>query len=118
MPTPGGKQGFGRHGHGGWPGRLSDADRAALKAAFTACRDLLPKPMHTAALPGDHSGHMFTLPNRAQLQAFATCMASKGFSMSRPGSGTRPDFRDPTVRTAFKNALQACAPQLKPAPNP
>ena len=114
MP-PGGKPGFGRHGRSGWPGALSDADRAALKAAFTACSSLLPKPTHTAAPPGLHPGPRFTLPSHAQLQAFATCMAGKGFSMGKPGSGPRPDFRDPAVRTALRAALKACAPQLKPA---
>ena len=76
--------------------KLSADERAALKQAFAACRGLLPKPAR---------------PSAAQVAAFKRCMAEKGFS-----SSSRPDLRDPTVRTALKVALKVCLPLLKPEP--
>ena len=93
--------------------RLSAADRAALKQAFAACRDLLPK--RTDKGHGDRAGHKFTPPTAAQVTAFKSCMADKGFSLERSSTGKRPDLRDPAVRSALKAALKACLPMLKPA---
>ncbi len=76
--------------------KLSAEERAGLRRAFAACRGLLPKPAR---------------PSAAQVAAFKTCMAGKGFSRS-----SRPDLRDPAVRTALKAALKACLPLLKPKP--
>jgi len=104
---------LGHHRGGVRIGEISAADRTAWKAAFAACRDLLPK--RTAGAHGDKPGHGFTRPTAAQFAAFKACMAGKGFSPSKPGSGQRPDFRDPAVRSAFKAALKACFPLLKPA---
>jgi len=76
--------------------RLSADERAALKRAFAACRGLLPGPAR---------------PSAAQVAAFKTCMAEKGFS-----SSSKPDLRNPAVRTALRAALKACLPLLKPKP--
>lgn len=103
--------------------RLSEADRAALKKAFAACKGLLPAPKknagkHWSKGQGGHtSGHTFTRPTAAQVTAFTACMASKGFSRDTTDPSKRPDFRDPAVRSAFKAALTACWPLLKPASN-
>ena len=93
--------------------KLSPADRVALKNAFAACRALLPKRADKGH--GAHPRHPFTPPAAAQIAAFKTCMSGKGFS--RDKTGTRPDFRDPAVRSALKDALKACLPLLKPAPS-
>lgn len=95
---------LGHHRH-----RRPAADEvAAWKQAFAACRDLLPK--RTA---GDHG---FTRPTAAQIEAFKACMAGKGFTLGKPGSGTRPNFRDKAVRQAFRAALTACRPLLASKP--
>ena len=103
--------------------RLSDADRAALKKAFAACKGLLPAHKKNAGEHGGNgdggnkSGHTFTRPTAAQITDFTACMASKGFSRDKTDTSKRPDFRDPAVRSAFKAALTACWPLLKPASN-
>jgi hypothetical protein len=115
-PTLGRHQGDGDKGKSGSHARgakLSDADRAALKKAFAACKGLLPQK--TAGDRGNKSGQTFVLPTAAQVSAFKACMASKGFSRDQAGASKRPDFRDPAVRSAFKAALAACWPLLKPA---
>lgn len=94
-------------------GPISATRLTEWKNAFDSCRDLLPKRP-----AGDHPNrprHHFALPTAAQIAAFKTCMADKGFSRGTPGSSPRPDFRDPSVRTALKAALKTCLPQLKPA---
>ena len=94
-------------------GSISAADWVGWKQAFAACRDLLPK--RTGGDHADRSSRHFILPTAAQVAAFKTCMAGMGFSRPTPGSGSRPDFRDPKVRDALKAALKTCLPQLKPA---
>jgi hypothetical protein len=74
--------------------RLSADERAALRRAFATCRGLLPK-------------RAFTRPSAAQVAAFKSCMADKGFS------STRPNLRDPAVRKAVWAALRQCLPLLK-----
>jgi hypothetical protein len=73
--------------------RLSAEDRAALRRAFATCRGLLPK-------------RTFARPSAAQVAAFKSCMADKGFS-------SRPNLRDPAVRKAMWAALRECLPLLK-----
>ena len=86
------------HGSPALTHRLSADERAAFKQAFAACRELLPK-------------HRFVPPSAAQIAAFKTCMADKGFSSSRP------NMRDPAVRKALMAALKVCLPLLKPKPS-
>jgi hypothetical protein len=86
--------------------KLSTEERAALKQAFAACRSLLPKPTGN---PGGRK-HPHARPTAAQVAAFKTCMADKGFSASN-----RPDLHDPAVRTALRAAFKTCLPLLKPA---
>jgi hypothetical protein len=74
--------------------RLSTEERAALRRAFVACRGLLPK-------------RKLVRPSAAQVAAFKSCMADKGFA------STRPDLRDPAVRRALWAALVQCMPLLK-----
>lgn len=88
--------------------RLTDDERAALRQAFAACRGLLPKP--TGNERGNRAKHKFARPSAAQFAAFKACMAGKGFSSSKP------DLRDPAVRTALLAALKECLPLLKPKP--
>jgi hypothetical protein len=73
--------------------RLSAEERAALRRAFATCRGLLPK-------------RTFARPSAAQVAAFKSCMADKGFS-------SRPNLRDPAVRKAVSAALRECLPLLK-----
>jgi len=84
-------------------------DVAAWKKAFEACRQLLP------GRAGAHHG--WTHPSAAQVAAFKDCMAKRGFTFGKPGSSQRPDFRDKTVRAAFRAALVACRPLLKAKPS-
>jgi hypothetical protein len=74
--------------------RLSADERAALKKAYAACRGLLPKPKR---------------PSAAQVAAFESCMADKGFT-----STAKPNLRDPAVRKALWDAIKQCMPLLKP----
>jgi hypothetical protein len=74
--------------------RLSADERAALRRAFATCRGLLPK-------------RTFARPTAAQVAAFKSCMADKGFS------STRLNLRDPAVRKAVWAALRECLPLLK-----
>jgi hypothetical protein len=73
--------------------RLSAEERTALRRAFATCRGLLPK-------------RTFARPSAAQVAAFKSCMADKGFS-------SRPSLHDPAVRKALWAALRECLPLLK-----
>jgi hypothetical protein len=84
--------------------RLSADERAALRRAFAACRDELPK-----LAPPRRGKRPFARPTAAQVAQFRSCMADKGFTRT-----TRPDLRDPQVRKALRAALQSCLPLLKP----
>jgi hypothetical protein len=95
-------------------GSIPQTGWAGLQSAFAACRGKLPmRPGGDHAARPDH--HRFALPTATQVAAFKACMAEKGFSRPTPGSGSRPDFRDPKVHDALEAALKTCLPQLKPA---
>ena len=91
--------------------KLTADQWAALKKAFAACRDQLPKMPSR----GGRATHKFTPPTAAQVASFKACMADKGFPLLKPSAGKGPNLHDPNVRKALWAALKTCLPLLKPA---